>query len=80
LPPDIYLLGLLLALGSTVLPVLLFGEAVARIGAARTSALSMVGPVATLTMGWIFRGEPISGVQAGGALLVILGVWRIANR
>jgi drug/metabolite transporter (DMT)-like permease len=33
-----------------------------------------VGPVATIFLGFIFLGEPITAVQLGGAALVLAGV------
>lgn len=74
LPLEVYGLGLLLALGSTVLPVLLLGAAIARIGPARSSAIGMIGPVITLGLGWALLGEEVGAGQAAGAALVMAAV------
>lgn len=78
-PKEVYALSLLLALGSTVLPVLLLGEAISRIGPARTSAIGTVGPVVTLGLGWLFLGESLTWIQFAGAILVFAGVWNVAK-
>ena len=77
--PEVYGLTLLLALGSTVLPVLLLGEAISRIGPARSSAIGTVGPVVTLGLGWLILGESLEWVQGLGAILVFAGVWKVAR-
>lgn len=67
-------LSLLNATLCTVCPVLLTMWAVGRIGAAMTSQLSMVGPIATLGLGSWFLNETISSWQLFGTALVTLGV------
>ena len=76
---EVYALTLILALGSTVLPVLLLGEAISRIGPARSAAIGTVGPVVTLGLGWLLLGESLEWVQALGAVLVFAGVWKVAR-
>lgn len=71
LPAPVYGYGLLLALGSTVLPVLALGAAITRIGAARSAAIGMVGPVITLFLGWALLDEPLGGWQIAGMALVL---------
>lgn len=58
----------------TLVPVYLFMFAVARIGAAHSAQVSMVGPVATLVLAWWILSEPISGLQLVGTGLVLCGI------
>ncbi len=74
LPGPVYRLGLLMALVSTVLPVLLMSEGMRRIGAGKTAIISSVGPVFTIFTAYVFLGEKISALQVAGTALIIAGV------
>jgi drug/metabolite transporter (DMT)-like permease len=74
----VYWLALLMALASTVLPIVLTMEGIRRIGAAHASIIASVGPLATIFLGAIFLGEHITAVQVAGALLVLAGVLTIS--
>jgi len=77
-PAPVYWLSILMALVSTVLPIVLTSEAIRRIGASHASIVGSVGPVATIFLGAIFLAEPITAVQLGGAALVLAGVLAIS--
>jgi drug/metabolite transporter (DMT)-like permease len=79
-PSAVLWLSLLNALACTVAPVLMTMLAIARIGAARASQLSMVGPVSTVLLGIWLLGEPFTPAVAGGTLLVLAGVALLARR
>ena len=79
-PWQIYALAAGMALFSTVLPVFMQSAAIKQIGAARASMVGMLGPIATLAMGWMLLDEPLSVWQLGGALLVIAGVVMIGKK
>ncbi len=70
----------LLAVVSTVLPVIAFMLALERIGAGTVSIVSTVEPVVTATLAWLLFGQQLGGVQIlGGALVlsaVVLLQWR----
>lgn len=76
-PARIWWLVIGMALFSTVLPVILMAEGMRRIGSSNASMLGAVGPVATIFMGAVFLGEPITLVQLAGAALVMVGVMAI---
>ena len=59
----------------TVAPVLLVMLAIERIGAALTSQVGMVGPMATLSLGVLVLGEPLNMWIGLGTLLVLGGVY-----
>ncbi len=72
------LLGLVLALVSTVAPPFLMNAGIQRIGAVRASLVGSVGPVMTLAMAWLVLGETLEPRQMLGAGLVMAGVMSIS--
>jgi drug/metabolite transporter (DMT)-like permease len=73
-PLPVYLLSLFNAGFCTVLPVFAIMLAVERVGAGRASLASMIGPVSTILLAWIFLGEVISSWQVLGTALVLAGI------
>ncbi len=74
-PPPVYWLSLLNALLCTVVPVFATMLAIERIGASRASVASMIGPVATIALAYIFLGERVSVWQIAGTVLVLAGIY-----
>jgi len=79
-PMAVYGLSLVNAVFCTVLPVFLTMVAVARIGAGTTSQAGMIGPVATLFMGALMLGEPVTGIQLAGTALVLAGIYFLSRK
>ena len=77
---QVYGLALLMAVVSTVLPIVLTVEGIRRIGASHASIIASVGPIATIFLGMIFLGEEVTGVQLAGAGLVMAGVLAIGMK
>lgn len=77
-PAPVLWLSLAMAVISTVLPVILMAEGMRRIGPGNASMLGSIGPVATIFMGYLFLGEPVTVIQIAGAFLVLLGVLAIS--
>ena len=77
-PAPVYGLALVMAIVSTVLPVILMSEGIRRIGSSHASMLGTVGPVSTIFLGAAFLGEPITAIQLLGAALVMTGVLAIS--
>ena len=77
LPVAVYGLSLVMALLSTVMPVVLMSEGIRRVGSSHASMIGTVGPVATIFMGAGFLDEPITAIQLAGAALVVAGVLAI---
>jgi drug/metabolite transporter (DMT)-like permease len=73
-PAPVYWLALVMAVVSTVLPIAMTAEGIRRIGASRASVIGSVGPIATIFLGLVFLGEPITLIQLFGAALVMGGV------
>ncbi len=64
----------LLALVSTVLPLLFVFKAFEKLESSQASLLSVCEPVVTLLLGFAFLGEKISWIQGMGVLLVLMSV------
>jgi drug/metabolite transporter (DMT)-like permease len=78
-PATVIKLSVLNAIFCTILPVFMTMEAIRRIGAARASQLSMLGPVSLLFLGYWLLQEPITMLQVVGTAVVLAGVYW-ANR
>jgi drug/metabolite transporter (DMT)-like permease len=72
---QVYWFSLGNAVFCTVLPMLMIMIAVQRIGSSLTAQSGILGPVATIFMGWYFLQEKISLLQMIGLVLVIFAVW-----
>ena len=72
--------GAVLAVFCTALPSFMLSEAIARIGAGRTSAAGNIGPVVTAGAAVFVLHEPFGPAQAGGLVLITLGVGMLARR
>ena len=65
---------------STVLPLFLMAEGVRRVGAAKASLISTLGPPATALMAYQLSGEILSISQLAGIGLVVIGVLALELR
>ena len=63
-----------LVIFSTVLPLFLMAEGVRRVGAAKASLISTLGPPATAIMAYELTGEVLTASQLFGIGLVVIGV------
>lgn len=79
-PAPVLWLSLLNGIACTVLPVFAMMMAVERIGAPRASMASMVGPIATIALGWTFLGEVTSTWQWIGTAFVLAGVYVLSRQ
>lgn len=75
----VYGYSLINALLCTVTPVVLTMLAVARLGSPIVSQVGMVGPVATVGLGYWFLNEPVTAIQLSGAALVIIGIFLVGR-
>jgi drug/metabolite transporter (DMT)-like permease len=74
LSPKVYALALVMAVVSTVLPVLMTAEALRRIGANQVALVGALGPVSAIGLGHVGLDETLTWLQVGGAVLVLAGV------
>jgi drug/metabolite transporter (DMT)-like permease len=73
LPAPVYGYGLLLALPATVIPALLTGVAIRRIGPGPFAIIGALGPVSTVLLGWAILHERPGGLAWIGIVLTIAG-------
>ncbi|OIQ40600.1 MAG: EamA family transporter [Bacteroidetes bacterium MedPE-SWsnd-G1] len=71
---EVYLLGFLMAIISTLIPSFLVSLAIKRMGANNFSIIGSIGPISTIILAYLFLDERLSIVQILGAFIVILGV------
>jgi drug/metabolite transporter (DMT)-like permease len=74
LPAGLWTYAVILAVFSTILPVLLQAEALKRIGANHFALIGAAGPVVTAAAGTFGLEEPFTLLQMAGGMLVIVGV------
>ncbi|KKC24339.1 DMT family transporter [Sphingomonas sp. SRS2] len=74
LPQPAWLLILMLAIFSTVVPTFMMSAGTARIGAQGTAIISTLSPVVTIVLAILILAEPFGLPEAAGTLLVIGGV------
>jgi drug/metabolite transporter (DMT)-like permease len=77
-PAPVYWLSLLMALVSTVIPIVLTAEGIRRIGSSHAAMIGAAGPVSTILFGSWFLDEAITAIQLAGAALVLAGVLAIS--
>ncbi|MFK7957714.1 MAG: DMT family transporter [Lysobacterales bacterium] len=70
----------LMVIGVTVLPLVLMGQGVAKIGATRGGMISTLGPAATVMMAWLILGEAMHPLQLAGSAMIVLGVWLLERK
>lgn len=71
---EVYVLGLMMSIFSTVLPSFLISGAIHQLGAAQFSIFGSLGPVSTISLAYLFLEERLTGVQVIGSMIVIAGV------
>jgi drug/metabolite transporter (DMT)-like permease len=74
LTPHIWMLGVALAIGGTIVPSFFMNAALQRISAQANSMIGTLSPVITILLAVAILAEPLSGLDIVAALLVILGV------
>ncbi len=77
-PREVYVLGILMATASTVLPTFLYSEGVRLVGASNAAIVGSIGPVSTIVLAYFFLGEEINLMEVLGTILVIGGVLLIS--
>jgi len=77
-PTTVYAYAIVLAMVCTVLPSFMINEAIARVGATRTTVIGTVGPVLTMLLAIMILHEPTSVYHFVGMLVAVLGVSLVA--
>lgn len=79
-PKEVYLLGLAMAIFSTLLPSFLVSAAIERLGASTFSIFGSLGPISTIVLAFFFLDERISYLQLLGMFIVIIGVSVVSRK
>ncbi|WP_299437154.1 DMT family transporter [uncultured Aquimarina sp.] len=77
---EVYVLSILMALFSTIIPSYLISSAISRLGASNVAIVGSLGPISTIILAFFFLGESLSMIQIIGAGIVILGVYAITKK
>ncbi len=79
-PSQVYLLGMAMAIFSTLVPSFLVSAAINRLGASTFSIFGSLGPVSTIILAFFFLEETITFLQIFGMLVVIGGVMLVSRK
>lgn len=79
-PMEVYAIGVLMAVVSTVIPSYLVSYTIKLIGASNFSILGSLGPVFTIALAFFVLGETFTTIQAVGAIVVIGGVFVLSRQ
>jgi len=75
LTPHIWMLGVALAIGGTILPSFFMNAALHRISAQANSMIGTLSPVITILLAVVILAEPLAALDMLAAVLVIVGVF-----
>ncbi|MEN9448338.1 MAG: hypothetical protein RJA25_1628 [Bacteroidota bacterium] len=78
-PYQVYLIGLGVAIISTVLPSFLMTAGISFVGSSNMAIIASVGPIATIFLASIILQEHVSALHIIGTLFVLLGVLMISK-
>ena len=78
--PEVYWLGLAMAIFATVVPSFLVSESIKHIGASNFGIIGSIGPISTIIMARIFLDERMTATQIFGTLIVIAGVLVVVGK
>lgn len=78
LPPQVYVLALVMAVIATVLPSVLMNVGIHQLGSRKASLISSIGPVSTILLAYLFLDEHLSWIQGVGTLFVMAGVMAVS--
>ncbi|MFC5045827.1 DMT family transporter [Aquimarina hainanensis] len=79
-PTEVYLIGGIMAIFSTLAPSYLVSAAIARLGASNFSIIASLGPASTIVLAYFLLGEQLSSVQMIGSGIVIIGIYIVTRK
>ncbi len=71
---QVYVLGFMMAVLSTLIPSFLVSLAIKKLGASNFSIIGSIGPISTIILAYIFLDERLTLLQLLGAVIVIIGI------
>ncbi|UXX78320.1 DMT family transporter [Reichenbachiella carrageenanivorans] len=79
-PTEVYVLGFVMAVFSTVIPSYLVSLSIKMIGASSFAIVASFGPISTILLANYFLGESIHYLQWVGTILVMIGVFFVTKK
>ena len=79
-PYEVYVLGFLMAIVSTLIPSFLVSFAIKKLGANNFSIIGSIGPISTIILAYFFLDEKLTVLQFIGTAIVIIGVGVISYK
>ncbi|GAA3511377.1 DMT family transporter [Aquimarina addita] len=76
-PIEVYILGAIMAIFSTIIPSYLVSAAIARLGASNFSIIASLGPISTILLAYFILNESFSTIQVLGTMIVLVGVFSV---
>jgi drug/metabolite transporter (DMT)-like permease len=76
---EVYVIALIMAVVSTVIPSFLISEAIKQWGPSNVAIVGSVGPISTILLAGIFLGERITIFELMGTIIVIGGALLLSN-
>lgn len=74
-PVEVYFIGGMMAIFSTLIPSFLVSSAIAKLGASNFSIIASIGPISTIVLAYFFLEESLTMLQVLGAFVVIFGIY-----
>ena len=78
-PKEVYMLGVAMAILSTIIPSFMVSKSIKLIGSSNFSIIASVGPISTIILAYVFLGENLSIHQVVGTVIVIGGIWLVSK-
>lgn len=73
-PFEVYLLGFLMAVISTIIPSFLVSLAIRKLGSSNFSIIGSIGPISTIILAYFILDEKLTMLQVLGTSIVIFGI------
>ena len=77
-PKEVYLIGITIAIVSTVLPSFLMAKGISYIGSSNMAIIASIGPIATIFLSYYILHEAFTVMHIIGTCLVLIGVLMIS--
>lgn len=78
-PKEVYYLGVLMAILSTIIPSFLVSKAIKIVGSSNFSIIASIGPISTIVLAYVFLGENLTVYQVVGTVIVISGILLVSK-
>jgi drug/metabolite transporter (DMT)-like permease len=78
-PKEVYFLGVLMAVLSTIIPSFMVSKSIKIIGSSNFSIIASIGPISTIVLAYVFLGENLSVYQVVGTIIVISGILLVSR-